>query len=632
MSYSTAQIYCSNPTCSAPLNEVGRVVCANCHTPLTYRYLWAVGSKIEQFAPGQVVAGRYYVSAPRIWLDTQPRLTPDVADRWSDEVTPYLHLYPYRLHLPEVYGFYLDEEQPSEEALLLENVPLDASGLLYPSLSQAWLQATAVRQVYWLWQLLQLWTPLLEHGVVTSLLAAENLRVEGWRVRLCQLYSDKDVLSHEANPVPLELGDLANRWLEWVRSAKPSIAQPLLEICQQMQAGEEIGEIAAQLNQLLLEQAAQLPLRLQVAGVTDTGPERSHNEDTCYPTTVSDRLQDGLAPQLAIVCDGIGGHEGGEVASQLAVEVIKPLVKALLTEVGEETEPTSWEQRSQQLEGIVRVANNQIAAQNDAQGREERQRMGTTLVMALQVPQPVALPEGGTAENSHELYLVHLGDSRAYWITPRYCQRLTIDDDVASREVRMGRALYREALIRPDSGALTQALGTRQSEYLRPTIQRFVVEEDGVLMLCSDGLSDNGLVEQFWSEFCEPFFKGKQSLEQTAKAWVDLANQKNGYDNTSVVLMDCHVSSAAPSLRLPRTAVGQPADTPAADAPEEIPTDIEPRVPARPRSRFWVGLVILALLLLAGGIGLAVWRELNPSGFQELRDRVLPAAPKSGTP
>ncbi len=154
----------------------------------------------------------------------------------------------------------------------------------------------------------------------------------------------------------------------------------------------------------------------------------------------------------------------------------------------------------QQLEASVRVVNNLIANHNDTQGREDRRRMGTTLVMGLQVPQRLRSASGSLLENSHELYLVNVGDSRAYWITPRYCHKLTVDDDVAVREVRMGRGLYREALQRPDAGALTQALGTRDSEFLHPTVQRFILEEDGLLLLCSDGVSDNELVEQNWAE------------------------------------------------------------------------------------------------------------------------------------
>jgi protein phosphatase len=114
--------------------------------------------------------------------------------------------------MPEVYGFCPETEtvQPGT-LLLLENVPLDEKGTLYTAIAHAWKDATAVRQVYWLWQLLELWTPLLEQGVASSLLAANNIRVEGWRVRLCQLFNDADVLAASDATTPTA----APSWLIW---------------------------------------------------------------------------------------------------------------------------------------------------------------------------------------------------------------------------------------------------------------------------------------------------------------------------------------------------------------------------------------------------------------------------------
>ncbi|HEY9616235.1 MAG TPA: PP2C family serine/threonine-protein phosphatase, partial [Microcoleaceae cyanobacterium] len=577
MSASQPQIYCPNLNCSAPLNDFGCSICANCQTPLIHRYLWAVAvPPATQPAVGTLVAGRYYVQSAQTWLDTQPGLLPDFPTaELPDELLPYLYLYPYRLHVPEVYGICpTGEAELFSGVFFLENAAFDREGNLYPSIGQAWSQATAVRQVYWLWQILQLWMPLLEQGVASSLLATENMRVEGWRVRLCQLFQDHEILQPEASAesseiAALTLADLANLWLTWLERAKPTIAQRLQEICLQMQTeGVDIREISAKLNRLLLEQAAQLPLRLQILGVTDTGPQHQHNEDTCYPLasdkpatseppptadeTIADLTPEppAIVPGLAIVCDGIGGHEGGEVASQLAVQSLKVQIQALLNEMATQTELVTPDVIAEQLEAIVRIVNNLIAAQNDAQGRESRRRMGTTLVMALQLPQKVTLPKGRTSPNSHELYLVQVGDSRAYWLTQRHCRLLTVDDDVAAREVRTGRMLYREGLQRPDAGALTQALGTRDSEFLHPTVQRFVIEEDGILLLCSDGLSDNGWVEAAWAEVTEPVLKGKKSLEAAAQDWIELANRNNGHDNVSVVLCHCHVSTPLPEISL----------------------------------------------------------------------------------
>ncbi len=533
-------IYCPNLSCAEPRNTFGRQHCAACETDLIYRYLWVVGQAAEEVPAGKVIADRYFVIAPQIWLDSRPALTPSVPEQLPDRIMPYLHLYPQRLHTPEVYGFCsLGEAPEAAEVVLLENVPINNFGRLYPSILEAWSGTTAARQVYWLWQMLQLWTPLSEQGVASSLLVPENLRVEGWRVRLLEL--------HRGNFVPT-LRDLGDVWSGLVESAQPEVQSRLGEICQFMRRSSmNLEALALELNDLLLEQAAKLPLHLEVVGMTDTGPQRSQNEDSCYPTAADFQSSktsgnDKLIPYLTMVCDGVGGHEGGEVASQLAVQSMKALIQNLLAEIAQQEELMTPPMVIKQLEEIARVVNNVISAQNNEQGKELRQRMGTTLVMALQLPQKVKTSEDLPSNNSHELYLVNVGDSRAYWIGKNYCHRLTVDDDVASREVQLGHSLYWETQLRSDAGALTQALGTRDADFLRPTIQRFIVEEEGLLLLCSDGLSDNDLVERYWENYGPEVLEGKMSLEAAVQSWIRLANEKNGYDNTSVVATHCRMS------------------------------------------------------------------------------------------
>jgi protein phosphatase len=585
----------------------------SCETPLVYRYLWAVGEQAQTKPVGTYVDDRYYVVAPQIWLDLQPGIAVRLPLEIPDLAQPYLHLYPHRLHVPEAYGFCLSNGA-EPDILLLDNAPVTLNGELCPALAEAWEKAPAVRQVYWLWQVLQLWTPLSAVGMAASLLSAELLRVEGWRVRL------RELLSSAADPTPT-LADLAACWLTLVPKAKALVADALQDICLKMCADRaDIQQISAHLNQLLIEQAAQLPLQLEVFGASAVGPQRSHNEDTCYPLSTRDRaqLQDEMMPRLTIVCDGIGGHEGGEVASQLAVQSIKLQVKALLAEVAEQSEPLPPELMAEQLAAIIRVVNNLIADQNDAQEREARRRMGTTLVMALQIPQRVRMVNGVVASNAHELYLVHVGDSRAYWITPRYCHQLTVDDDVITREVRTGRALYRDALRRPDAGSLTQALGTRDGQFIQPTVQRFILEEDGLLMLCSDGLSDNNLVEQSWAKYAGLILQDQLSLESAVQSWVELANQQNGHDNTSIVVTHCCVSAPLPKLQFPDIPTAQPV------SPAPVPELVAPAAThgGKPQRRWAIALGFLLLLLGSSAAGLYAWSALEPSSFQQTKQQV----------
>ncbi|MCT7948887.1 protein phosphatase 2C domain-containing protein [Ancylothrix sp. C2] len=643
MSSFEPSIYCVNPACSEPRNPLGGQVCASCNTPLVYRHLWAVGPEGLEFETDTVIAERYTVVAPQIWLDTQPSNHPYFPQDLPEGIFAYLFLYPYRLHIPEIYGFApLGETPYSGEVMLLENVPVDPVGNLYPSLSEVWPTSSAVRQVYWLWQMLELWQPFLEQGVAGSLIVPENIRVEGWRIWLLELYSD-DAKDEQKSVSQRTLEDLGQCWMNWIPFAHPTVISPLKEICNQLQAKKaDFTEISWQLNRLLLECSAQLPLRLRVAGATDTGTVRDHNEDTCYPTEaeLKQRTKDPhnrLIPYWAVVCDGVGGHEGGEVASQSAVQSLKPLILSLLNEAAEATEPTPPALLAQQIEESIRVINNTIAAQNDNQGRSSRQRMGTTLVMALQLPQRVRTDTGVEYGNAHELYLAHVGDSRAYWITSEYCQRLTVDDDVAAREVRLGRCLYREALKRGDAGALTQALGTRDGEFLRPNVQRFILEDDGLLLLCSDGLSDNDLVELFWADYAPAVLKGEMPLEAAVQWLIDLANERNGHDNTSVVMVQCRLSPEPLTLFEPGSQVPTQEDSLESEFSEASRALLDaeattaepvPVAPPTPRKEKMGVLGVLAVLVISSLAGLFTWSQLNPGGLERLRESVFPSQSK----
>ncbi|MGK7923390.1 MAG: PP2C family serine/threonine-protein phosphatase [Trichodesmium sp.] len=617
-------IYCSNINCPHPPNSWGRQECEACQTPLIYRYLWAVNPGVE-IAVGELLGDRYYVVAPQVWLDTKPGQSPFTYEELPDYILPYLKLYPHRLHTPEVYGFYQHGEQTYPlDILLLDNIPLDSQGNLYPPLVEVWPTASPARQIYWLWQMMELWRPLSQQRVAFSLFT-NNLRVQGWRLRLLEL---------DVQPRNSKLRDLKIFWSNLIPTAHPQIQQPLQEICQMISdIGESCEAIAPKLNQLLLEQTAQLPLSVQIMGATDTGPVRLHNEDCCYPTE-KDLVSNQLVPHLAMICDGVGGHDGGEVASQLAVQSIKKLVQNLLTEVGQQQELTSPTLVKKQLEEIIRVVNNMIATENDEQGRESRQRMGTTLVMALQLPQQVKPSSESNPNNAHELYIANVGDSRAYWLNRSGCHLLTVDDDVTSREVRLGHCLYWQALERRDAGALTQALGTRDGEFICPTIQRFIIEEEGLLLLCSDGLSDNNWVENSWAEYTPKIFRGELSLKQAVESLVKLASQKNGHDNISVVLAHYRLSPEqlillnAPTTEVPLQETVIPELSEASQAllydneqeisgqEPELELEVEPPKPeaeletARNSLSFkpWMFMVGLLFILSIGAV-VAVWRN-----------------------
>ena len=591
-------------------------------------YLWAVNG--ANIPVGNDIDGRYRVVAPQIWEDMQPENMPTIPNLNHSHVAPYLYLSPYHLHLPQLYGA-VKAETPSgkKSVILLDNVPIATEGTLYPSITDGWSQAAPVRQVYWLWQMAQLWTPLLQYQVADSLLVAETIRVQGWRIWLRELHVSASTPTVE---------NLCHCWQPWIDSCPPDIQERLVPLCQTAIAENSWNNQLPALNRILLELAAELPLQITTAGGSETGPVRSHNEDSCYPLSVSlaKPSTEGTAdvqpiPKLAIVCDGVDGHEGGEVASELAARSLKLQVQGLLVELGEQTEIVSPDVCIDHITSVIRIVNNLISTQNDLKERSGRERMGTTLVMALQIAQNVRTELGLDFPNAGELYLAHVGDSRAYWITPHYCQLLTRDDDLAHWQVQTGKAAPRQARNQGNGTQLMQALGTEDANRagLTAHVQRFIVEEDGVLLLCSDGLSDRGWIEQCWHQDIDRILQGEITLEDSVRHWLELGCSDENPDNLSVVLMYCRVSPQE-GIKLSKTGIATEDNSSTAEtqsspffapeSPEDTPKPTPQKQGNAIATMGWTAVIVfLILLLFSSALGLWYWgfRDRTPSNLPE---------------
>ncbi len=554
-------LYCSNYSCQA-LNSERSKFCQKCGTPLTKRYLWAIGPGAESCRADELVAGRYLTKGGRVLLDTKPGLLPGiVTEQIPDDLLPYLRLSPYALHVPQVYDWVrLESAGGPEKLTLLERSPLyipqsatDADAPSsepqpFPPLTAAWAHASALRQLNWLWQIAHLWQPFATEQVVSSLLMPDLLRVEGSLVRLMELQLD-------ASGIEPTLADLGGLWQQWLPTAHAKISAPLDALCQDMIRGQlhSSEQVIERLDEALRTVAQAAPRQVSLATRTDQGPSRQRNEDACYPpsgTAQAIALTPTTLP-LLIVCDGIGGHQGGDVASNLAIAAVQQRLQS------SDLSRLSPLALMQELEAAACAANDLISQRNDEEHRQDRQRMGTTLVMAL--------------VRGHELYLAHVGDSRAYWITPWNCHQITQDDDVASREVRMGYSFYREALQHASSGSLVQALGMSSSALLHANVQRFVLDDDSLFLLCSDGLSDNDRVEQYWDLELLPVLSGRASLESVTQRLVDLANSQNGHDNVTVGIIHIQLPSLSPTTLAPTQLPGaEVAPVPTAIAPTAV--------------------------------------------------------------
>jgi serine/threonine protein phosphatase PrpC len=260
-------------------------------------------------------------------------------------------------------------------------------------------------------------------------------------------------------------------------------------------------------------------LSLDDSGCTDIGQQRDHNED-CFGILTEVKKQEnpmGRAVQargLYILCDGMGGHDNGEVASKMAVETLK----GYFQENWHDQFPTEESVRE-----AVRLANQAIYDVNQQNVRSGNARMGTTLVMML-------------IQNTKAV-IAHVGDSRLYSLTrKRGLEQLTMDHSVGQREIMRG-VEPEIAHNRPDAVQLTQALGPRSEQFINPDVKFLELNEDTLFVLCSDGLSDNDLLDDHWQTHLAPLLSSRANLDQGIFQLIELANEHNGHDNITAVLI-----------------------------------------------------------------------------------------------
>ncbi|QLE48156.1 serine/threonine phosphatase [Nostoc sp. C057] len=263
---------------------------------------------------------------------------------------------------------------------------------------------------------------------------------------------------------------------------------------------------------------------LEDAGRTDVGRQRHHNEDYFGIETKIQKLEFPKSRVLEghglyILCDGMGGHAGGEIASELAVNTLRQYFQEHWIANQLPTEDSIRE--------AVYLANEAIYKLNQQDARSGVGRMGTTLVMLLIQDTQAAV--------------AHVGDSRLYRLTRKGgLEQVTVDHEVGQREITRGVEAS-IAYARPDAYQLTQALGPRDENSINPDVGFFEINEDTLLLLASDGLSDNDLLETHWQTHLEPLLSSGANLEQGVTKLIDLGNQYNGHDNITGILIRAKV-------------------------------------------------------------------------------------------
>ena len=246
---------------------------------------------------------------------------------------------------------------------------------------------------------------------------------------------------------------------------------------------------------------------LFMAGKTDTGLKREHNED--YIAWDAER-------GLALLADGMGGHKAGDVASRMSVESIE---QSLLAAMEQPLPEGGGEEGPSPLAGLLQQA---VEKANDAvfaAGEENAQQkgMGTTLVALLL--------------HGDRVLVAHVGDSRLYRLHGRELSAVTRDHSLVRQMLEEGIMSEEEAHDSPFTHVITQAVGVRAA--VDAEVQELEAVPGDVYLLCSDGLTD--LVDD--SEIEATLVAAQGNWERAAQHLVDLANQHGGRDNISVVIV-----------------------------------------------------------------------------------------------
>jgi len=254
-----------------------------------------------------------------------------------------------------------------------------------------------------------------------------------------------------------------------------------------------------------------LPPGLTVAKISDIGQIRERNEDSYLAIDVALQDDDGLVPLgLYIVADGMGGHQKGEVASSLAIQVSAHHIMqdVFLPFLSNNEQDSSRRPVNEALIQSVQAANLAVY--------EQVPEAGTTLTMALVF--------------GHKAYIAHVGDSRAYIFDQATLRQITKDHSLVARLVELGQATPEEALTHTHRNVLYRAIGQAGSLEVDTYLQPFPV--GSCLLLCSDGLwgmvSDEELADILT---CAP--TPQLALEQMVAA----ANHRGGDDNITAVLV-----------------------------------------------------------------------------------------------
>ena len=240
---------------------------------------------------------------------------------------------------------------------------------------------------------------------------------------------------------------------------------------------------------------------MKVFAKSDIGRAREMNQDAYYASQPSDTVG------LYIVADGMGGYNGGEIASSLAVTATKNYIENNFAE----TEHTK-EKLQELVKNAIEYAN--MVVYEKSKEIEQLEGMGTTIEVAL--------------VHNNRVYIGHVGDSRIYRIRKNFMRSLTTDHSYVEKLIKDGTITRDEAANHPKKNMLTKALGC--TSFVDPDVSVKGFQKDDILVLTTDGLTNMVSDEKIYSIVTD-------IIEVAADELIEKANMAGGLDNITVVIV-----------------------------------------------------------------------------------------------
>ena len=236
---------------------------------------------------------------------------------------------------------------------------------------------------------------------------------------------------------------------------------------------------------------------------TDTGRARDNNEDS---------VAFDEATNTAVLADGMGGYNAGEIASGMATAFIKSELSRWLSEAGPAVKSKEVRRAME-----ICVDNANLSIYNAANSNAQYSGMGTTLVVGV--------------IHDNMLLLGHIGDSRCYRVRGGVLEQITRDHSLLQEQIDAGLVTPEQAQHSNIKNLVTRALGVEEVVLLE--VNEYPVEVGDIYLMCSDGLSD--MVDD---TSIARIISGQPDLSSRARALVEAANEAGGRDNISVLLVE----------------------------------------------------------------------------------------------